>query len=69
MKIVIHELGDWERDALNTRSERGAASVKEFDSVEAISHRFDRNHVEWMLSAGESVTHIGSTVYQIRRDA
>ena len=69
LKFVIHDLGDWERDELNTRSTRVGGSVAEFDSVESIPNEFDRKQIGWMLDHGEPVTQCGNTVYQIRRAA
>lgn len=66
MKIVIHNLGDWQRDELDTRSERVGASVREYADFRSIPHPYDRTQVEWMLSHGERVTQCGNTVYQIR---
>lgn len=68
MKIVIHDAGEWARDADDTRTERVGGSVAEYANVDDIPNEFDRKQVEWMLEHGEIVTQCGNTTYQIRRD-
>lgn len=63
--FVVHDLGDWERDELNTRSERTGASVKEYASLEEVPEA-PRRQFEWMLEHGSPVTQCGNTTYQIR---
>lgn len=63
--FVVHDLGDWERDELNTRSERVGDSVKEYASL-AEAPAAARAQFEWMLEHGEPVTQCGNTTYQIR---
>lgn len=66
-KIVIHDLGDWERDERDTRwSMRVGGSIKTYAQVSDIANEYDRTQVEWMLDHGELVTQCGNVVYQIR---
>lgn len=66
-RFVVHDLGDWARDELNTRSERIGGSLKEYAELEDVEHEADRSQLQWMLEHGELVTQCGNTVYQIRR--
>lgn len=63
--FVVHDLGDWERDKLNTRSDRTGGSVQEYAAIDAVPSPA-RSQFEWMLEHGESVTQCGNTTYQIR---
>lgn len=68
MSFVIHNLGDWERDPLDTCSERSGGHVATYHELSDIPYEVERRQFEWMLENGELVTQIGNMIYQIRRD-
>lgn len=66
-RYAIHNTGDWVRDR-NGNAIRENATVQEFDALDTM-HPFDRAQFDWMLEHGEIVITMGSTIYQIRREA
>lgn len=66
MKFVHHDTGEWVRNDANTQATRTAASVQEYDSLDAIKNQWLRDTFAWMVQEGLHVTQCGSSTMQIR---